>query len=771
MNPLQRFQRFPHIVNRLCALSPNVLCRKAFCKAKQSGVDTIRRWKSYLGSTYLTDETFLKSLNGFETLGEFVAYMRKRTAPYFFFKPDLRQEVSVILEQNFPEVKREIIYAADEVCEHTFDLLGSGPVKVYCGMKAKGFEGHCYDTQVSGKELTTAHHSPLPIYNYKPIDWHIDFKSGCRWNPKTYYKDIKYGHRLGVDIKVPWELSRFQHLTTLGEAYFLSKNEKYAKEFVNQVTDWIENNLPKFGVNWKCTMDVAIRSCNWLLAWEFFRNSPLISNEFIIKFFKSLLQHGRHIKNNLEYSESLTSNHYLSDIVGLVYLGVLIPEFKESKEWKNFGIKELKREMKKQVYSDGVDFEASTCYHRLVLELFFYVTFLVIINDKNFKGDNFIEVGSEIFGEKYLQRLYKMFEFVLYALKPNGRMSQIGDNDNGRLHIFTNREVLNVRYLLTLGAIFFKESKFKIKEFGFCEEALCIFGDKGYKIWQDLKENRLVNISSRAFPNTAWYIMRNNKDYMIISCGPNGQNGNGGHCHNDKLGLEVCIDGEDIIVDPGTYVYTSCPEWRNKFRSTGYHNTLVVDSEEQNRFDEKNLFRLGSEAQIKVNKWVTSAEYDFLDAQYNGYERLSDPVTHRRQILFNKNEGYWVIKDILSTTENKLKIRGARHRFDLYFHFAPIEIEVIPEEPLVVRSKLAGRMNIMIVPVNLSSLELSLEDSWVSYGYGSKSKAPVLRYSKITTVPTSFITTIYLYKGRPSMSVDEIRAKLMMDIKEKEKSY
>lgn len=111
-------------------------------------------------------------------------------------------------------------------------------------------------------------------------------------------------------------------------------------------------------------------------------------------------------------------------------------------------------------YSDGVDFEAPTCYHCLVLELFFYATFLVIINDKSFKEDNFH--GSWIM--KYLVKNtsphpHKVFEFVLYALEPNDTMPKIGDNDNGRLQIFTKRDVLDMRYLLILGAIFFKEPK------------------------------------------------------------------------------------------------------------------------------------------------------------------------------------------------------------------------------------------------------------------------------------------------------------------------
>ena len=597
----------------------------------------------------ISDEEFLKHIEvkriRANTVPDLVRHFKKGNYPSDFLNFSKRERTVKTLREHFPDTCEVIVKQADKICEHIFDLLGSGPVKVYYGMKAKGFEGHCYDTQIKSKELTTVHNSPFTIHNYEPIDWHIDFKSGYRWDPKTYYKDIKYGHRAGVDVKVPWELSRFQHLTTLGEAYYLSKNEKYAKEFVNQVSDWIEHNPPKFGVNWTCTMDVAIRVCNWLLGWEFFKNSPPINDEFIIKFFKSLLQYGRHIKNNLEWGKFLTSNHYLSDIVGLVYLGVLIPEFKESKKWKNFGIDQLKKEMEKQVYPDGVDFEASTCYHRLVLELFFYATFLVIINDKDFKEDNFIEVGNEIFSEKYLQRLYKMFDFVLYALKPNGRIPQIGDNDSGRLHIFTKREVLDMRYLLTFGAIFFKEPKFKIKEFGFSEEALWVFGENGYKIWQDLSENCLANIGSRAFTDAGRYIMRNNEDYMIVSCGPNGQNGNGGHCHNDKLSFELCIDGEDVIIDPGTYVYTSDLKARNRFRGVAYHNTVMVDGKEQNRFNEKNLFWMRNEAKTKVNKWEIGNEVDVFIGEHYGYKRFSQHVIHKREIRYYKKDKKWEIID------------------------------------------------------------------------------------------------------------------------------
>jgi len=207
-----------------------------------------------------------------------------------------------------------------------------------------------------------------------------------------------------------------------------------------------------------------------------------------------------------------------------------------------------------------------------------------------------------------------------------------------------------MRYLLALGAVFFKESKWKIKEFfnsgEDVAEVLIVYGGKGKETWNSLEWNSLKNIKSNAFPDAGWYVMRDNMNYCIISCGPNGQNGNGGHCHNDKLSFELCIDGEDVIVDPGTYVYTAEPEARNRFRCTAYHNTVMIDGEEQNRFEKNNLFSMKNEALAKCLKWEIGDEADIFIGEHYGYKRLLKPIIHQRKIMFYKKEGNLQITDI-----------------------------------------------------------------------------------------------------------------------------
>lgn len=515
----------------------------------------------------------------------------------------------------FPDKVQIKIAEADLICEHIFDLLGSRPKRLSPKGKA-----------------------------YQPIDWHSDLKSGYRWNPKKFHRNIRYGHLENVDIKAPWELSRFQHLNILGQAYILTEDRKYGEEFSNQITDWIKSNPVGFGVNWKCTMEAAIRAANWLVAQEYFSEKGLIQNNFWGEFYTSIYEHGKFIRKHLENHSGFTNNHYLFDLVGLFFIAIYCPFFKESKKWQEFVLKELTNEIEKQVYPDGCNFEASTSYHRLALELLFYAELL---------GKR---SGFE-FPKQYKDRVRKMFEFSLYCIKPNGRIPQIGDNDNGRFLIFCKRPILEHKYFLNLAAVYYQASEFKVSTFEFDEEAFWIFGSSSKEVYDSVPFKKEL-IGSKEFPNAGWYVIRHSNDYCFISCGPNGQNGNGGHAHNNKLSFELILEGKEVIVDPGTYVYASHPRERNKFRSTGYHNTIKFNGYEQNEIPEKNLFSLPEKVKIKdVSLKERKNNVVFLgEIQYAG-------ITHRRVITLDKKSRNWKVQDSFSCSN---PLNGK-----LIFHLSP----------------------------------------------------------------------------------------------------
>jgi hypothetical protein len=207
------------------------------------------------------------------------------------------------------------------------------------------------------------------------IDWHTDTATGYRWDEGIRYFEKKFKHLVevgeGSDFKVPWELSRWQFVIPLGEAYWLSGDEKYAREFVNIVNDWMEENPPYYGINWACAMEAGIRAAN--LIWGIYFFSLYIDRELFLRLVSLLERHGRFIWGNLEKWFEAAGNHYMANLAGLIYLGV----FLRKKSWLDFGCRELFAEMEKQVLSDGVSFESSTSYHRLALELFFYPALLL----------------------------------------------------------------------------------------------------------------------------------------------------------------------------------------------------------------------------------------------------------------------------------------------------------------------------------------------------------------------------------------------------------
>jgi len=728
-------------------------------------------WVNKIGLSPISDYFFIKNFSFFDTVNKrklkeidlLKNLVVKEIIDNKLLDNLLNLDEKEFINQNIKK-KEKIINFANLYCLHNFDLLGSGEVNVSYKTKAKGVEQNNHSMNLDDNKIAEIKerinnlvfkvfpdldsHKFIKDYKYEPLDWQLDFKSGYRWSNKEWYRKISYGNNRGADIKVPWELSRCSHLLTLGQAYFLTSDEKYTREYIYQVIDWIENNPVLFGVNWVCTMDVAIRACNLILSFLYFRDSNLINNNFVYEFVKNIFLHGIYIHKNLEKEPfSPKTNHYLSNLTGLIYIGLFLNQTHYGKKWLKFAVNELKKQMNYQVYEDGCDYEASTCYHKLVLELVFYPTLFLVKSNPDFNGKNFYEVGEKILGRLFIEKLYKMFEVVRYCIKPGGIIPQIGDNDNGRLHFFSFSVPLNLTYLLAMGAVFFKEKNFKLKGLDFSEEILWLFGRDGYKIWHDLEQTSVKEIESKAFLHSGWYIMRGNNNYMIISAGPNGQNGFGGHAHNDKLSFQLSINGKDIIVDPGSYVYTPLPEWRNSFRSTVFHNTVVVDGREQNRFINKSLFLLKSDTRVKVNTWQVNNDYDFFDAEHYGYSSTPNPVTHRRQIIFDKRNSCFFIRDILSG--------DGKHLFEIYFHLSDLLKYKINYDNKALIFNSTGTESYKIYPVNPSKLTFDIIDSWVSYEYGKKMKSKAIKYSITTGTPFSILFAIT--EKDYSISSDDIK--------------
>ena len=574
--------------------------------------------------------------------------------------------------------------------------------------------------------ITKHHRWPLLGFGEKEygeqINWHRDPLSGRIW-PLDYHADIPLWHNDGSDIRVLWELNRLGHLITLGRAYALTEEENFAAEFFAQVESWRAQNPVGRGANWACAMEVALRAMNLLAAFSLFRRSGALNEERLLLILTMFDQHGAHIRRNLEFSHVATSNHYLSDVAGLLWLGIMLPELASAADWRVWALSELLRELDKQILPDGADYEGATGYHCFVLELFLYSFALCRAND----------IGID---EDHWPKLHSMLAYLRGILRPDGSLPLIGDTDGGRVLPISEQKpdsgvptrATRVGWggeggLLTLGAAVFKDANFKQVETP--SELLWIWGEPGLRAYELLASSG-KQVHSEAFPHAGTYVLRHEDLYLLFNANSSKQGRPGSHRHNDVLGLEISTCGRAFIVDPGTYVYTADLHERQLFRSTAYHSTVQIDDEEQQTMREEAPFANGGEAAARVLVWETTPERDQVVAEHYGYERLVGGVIHRRAITFDKTNRWWLIEDeILGKGEHKV---AARFHFD-----AGLEVTLADQNSVMASDQQSGAC-LFVRALDLDQ-PAELEPQFTSRHYGSKTPSVSACWTTTTSVP------------------------------------
>ncbi len=548
------------------------------------------------------------------------------------------------------------------------------------------------------------------------IDWHLDFNSGYRWSKgKLYTKYTQVDVKTNADVKFPRELSRCHHFLSLGEAYILTENDEYTKEFIEEIRHWIAENPYKKSINWGCSMDIAIRASNWIYSLRMFIKSPLVDESFLHEIFSSLYLHGRFIYENPEKTRANNHNHYLSDLAGQILIGLLFKneEIEETNLWQKHGIYEFFKEIRSQILPTGFTYERATNYHRLVTELIAYT----IIALKN----NEIEIPQDI-----LFRIKKMFESILYYLFSNGTAPIIGDQDNGRYLPFYQYNINFQKYLLNIGAILFDDGVFKNYSGTNNIDALFLFGNKGIQKFKKIKSQQ-KKLESKSFSDAGFYILRSNNVYVFINnSGLSHYNEikGGTHTHSDLLSFVYAYNNIPFLIDPGTYVYSSNPKERLKFRSTYMHNTLTVDDFSQNELNENDLWYIQRDAIPKEVLWISNNQEDVYEGMHTGYQRLKDSVKHSRRFELNKNNDILTIVDSLESREE--------HEIKCHFHFDENVQIKIKNKAVYCESKKEHIKISFKVDVEYF---LEFKEEYISKAYNKKTFAPyvTINFKSINT--------------------------------------
>jgi hypothetical protein len=557
--------------------------------------------------------------------------------------------------------------AADAAIRHEFDLLGSGPTEL-------------------GAE----------------IDWHRDFKSGHRW-PRDPYARIAIT-RLddGSDAKVPWELSRCHHFLALARAARLFGDPRYGEELALAWDSWLTENPVGVGINWANPMEVAIRAVNWAWALSTLPEGGL-PDPLRDRVVRSLRCHARHVRWNLEGTPRLRSNHFLADVLGLLVIGAVL-DGRDADRWFRFAHRALEDEILSQVHGDGLGFEASVGYHGLSLEMFLIARWVAAVTERPLSA-------------RYDSRLAAMVEASRGMRTRAGRVPGFGDCDDGRILPLTEARPRSHDHLLWGAAIGAGSAPPPGSE-GAGDAALT-FGRRGWAAAESA-ERCQVDACVELAEGGIW-MLRGRRSELALRCGGVGQNGNGGHAHNDLCSYELLVDGVLLVADPGTYVYTADPAARNAFRSTRAHATVEVAGAEINPIDPERLFQLEPVARPSRGEFRVDPRRATLRVGHDGYRRLPQRVVHERTVVLERESDQLAITDVLSGSgrvEATLRIPLAAGG------------EVTSED-----GSLVPRRGDIGARVSFGGERGSTVDGWVSSGYGRREPAPVLELAITGELP------------------------------------
>jgi hypothetical protein len=211
--------------------------------------------------------------------------------------------------------------------------------------------------------------------------------------------------------------------------------------------------------------------------------------------------------------------------------------------------------------------------------------------------------------------------------------------------------------------VLFGRGDFKAKAGAFDDKTRWLLGDEAVERFDALIPD--AKAPRREFPLGGYWILGDrfataDEVRIVADAGPLGFLAIAAHGHADALAFTLSVGGREVLIDPGTYAYHTQATWRDYFRGTSAHNTVRVDGLDQSVIGGNFLWL--RHAHARLERFESTPVRDSWTASHSGYERLADPVRHRRSIVFDKRARTISVRD-------RLECR-LRHRVEVFWHAA-----------------------------------------------------------------------------------------------------
>ena len=555
-----------------------------------------------------------------------------------------------------------------------------------------------------------------------PIRWNYEYNKNAP-TPTDFIGHVDYRDYQQVgDCKWVWELSRHHHLVVLGRAYAIAGDERYAQEVVRQIKSWIDASPYGTGMNWRSPLELGIRLINWVWALDLIDASPALESEN-----RNLI--GAFAEAHIwevarKYSKySSANNHLIGEAAGVYVGAAYFDATRAAARYRADAKQILIDEMAQQVDDDGIHKELALGYHVFVLQFFLLAWHA---------GQR----SNDPFPAAFTDKLRKMADTLQIWLAAGGEGVQYGDADDGYVLDLGGARGDASGWVAATHAIVNDSATTPVEA---AEHCIWLTSDAATDRPESSETKRnSSDLESHQFATAGLNLLQANVGpnaqpvSVTFDACPLGYKSIAAHGHADALSITMRYNGAAFFVDPGTYDYFTYDDWRNYFRSTRAHNTVEVDGCDQSEMLGKFLW--GARATTQVVEWQATNESTRVAAEHDGYQRLSDPVTHRRTVELSRSDGTMKIDDAFTC--------AGPHSAVLHFHCAPNCQVTINDDRTLTVARPEGRLRLSLpdgCDVRTFCGETDPIRGWFSPAYHQK-------------VPATTIVASFKFNGSKSVS-------------------
>ena len=524
-----------------------------------------------------------------------------------------------------------------------------------------------------------------------------------QWGP---YEKADYGEEMDWewdprgDIEWVAAVYRFYWAGPLASAYAASKDEKYAKTFVDLTTDWISKHpledrkrIHPVYTHWRgyvwLDIQTGIRATGICSVFRTLVHAEAFTPEFLGLLMASL--HDHQVKT--EYIPMGTvHNKAVFEQRGFINICHTFPEFKDTSRWMELALARVRESFLAQGTTDGVQREWSFGYHMGVLRDAVEITG---------RAESF---GLQV-AEDYLERIRKMHDYIFWIATPDLGAPMFGDGSRSPQET---------------------DDRSRWPLYSALMEATELLGDPKYAARARLDRSALPEEKSRAFPEAGMYVLRSDwgpeQIHMGLHCSPKAISG---HDQPDNGTFELYAYGRWLMPDTGFYTYGHDPVGRAWHRQTQVHQTLTLDGKDSADAGRHLL-------------WHSTSELDAVVVENASYEGLA----HRRSIWF-VDKAFFVLLDEA--------IGSAAGTLDLHFQLAPGEAAFDLEGKCA--KTLFEDANVLIQTDPQAPVTMAEEEGWFAWSYGHRKPRKAFRYRLEGQAPAAFLTLLVPYEGTEAPAV------------------